>query len=113
MFNNYISYRHASRTVMVPFHLPEVGKNLSEEEEEEWDEIHHKMKEASSFVGMAINLGKVLEEEGFQSIRRDFVPAVQEVLRDCQPRIISGYATVLWFTSKVSIFFLFYLVICH
>ena len=68
-----------------------------------------KMKEASSFIGAAINLGKVLEEEGFQSIRCDFVPAVQEVLCNCQPRIISGYATVRWFTSKVSIFAFFLL----
>lgn len=88
---------------MVPFHLPEVGKNLTEEEEEEWDELRQKMKEASSFIGTAIKLGEVLEEEGFQCIRREFVPVVQEILQECQPRIISGYATVLWFTSKVSV----------
>jgi hypothetical protein len=85
---------------MIPFHLPEVGKNLTEEE---WDELRKKMKEASSFVGAAVRLGEVLEEEGFLCIRREFVPVVQKTLQDCQPRIISGYATVLWFTSKVSI----------
>ena len=75
---------------------------MTEEEKEEWDELRQKMKEASSFIGKAIKLGEVLEEEGFQCIRREFVPAVQRILHDCQPRIISGYATVLWFTSKVS-----------
>lgn len=81
-----------------------VGKNLliSEQEQEEWDCICEKMQEASSFVGNAIKLGSLLDNEGFGQIRAEYVPMLQDVLGDqCQPRVISGYATVLWFTAKV------------
>lgn len=74
-----------------------------EEEEEEWNELCNKMKEASSLVGTAIKLWHELEQTGFQKIGWAFVPVVQKVLHNRPSTVISGYATVLWFTSKVSV----------
>lgn len=71
------------------------------EEQEMWDDLHLLLNEASSAVGMAIGLGKALEEEGYKSIREKYTPLVQNLLPNVQPRVISGYATVLWFTEKV------------
>ena len=44
--------------------------------------LKKKKDDASSFVGVAIQLDCVLEEQGFQKIRCDVLPKVQEVLRN-------------------------------
>ena len=91
-----------SRTILLCFKQPEIGTMATIEEQELWDDIHLMMEAASSSVGMAISLGKALDAEGgFKAIRDSYIPFVQESLQNVQPRVISGYATLLWFTEKV------------
>ena len=68
-----------------------------------WDNLEAIKDGASSCVGICIGLGKQLEETGYQEIRESFAPLVQKVLLGVQPRVITGYATLLWFTSKVKL----------
>ena len=48
----------------------------------------------------ALVLEKQLEETGYQEIRESFAPLVQKVLLGVQPQVVTGYATLLWFTSR-------------
>ena len=52
---------------------------------------------------MYYSLGNDLEEGGYDEIRKEYSPLVHNVLAGVQPRVITGYATLLWFTSKVCI----------
>lgn len=94
-------HRYVSRTILLCFKKPEIGTITSIEEQELWDDLHVTMEKASSAVGMAISLGQALDKDGFKSIREEITPFVQESLPNVQPRVISGYATLLWFTKKV------------
>ena len=99
----YLIYtcRHVSQSVLIEFPLPEVGHSQSLLEQEVWDSMERFKEEASSSIGLCINLGKVLEDRGYSEIREKFTPMVQRVLSEVQPRAILGYATLLWFTSEV------------
>lgn len=61
-----------------------------------------KYADASRAVGFVIRLGYELCETGFDEIRREFYPYVRDTLQSlCHPRILLGFSTLLWFTSKV------------
>ena len=95
------THRHVSRTVLIEFALPEVGHSQSIKEQEVWDDMETLKEGASSSIGLCIGIGQALEDEGYKEIREKFTPTVQRVLPQVQPRAILGYATLLWFTSKV------------
>lgn len=58
--------------------------------------------EASRAVGYIIHLGHLLKESGFVEIRTNVYPFVKGALGGlCHPRVIMGYAIMLWFTYKV------------
>ena len=95
-------HRHVSRTILNEFSQPEIGANQSVEERELWDNLEVIKEKASSCVGLCISLGKKLEEGGYKEIREEFVPPVEKALPRVQPRVVTGYATLLWFTSKVN-----------
>lgn len=40
-------------------------------------------------------------EGGYKEIRENFAPLVEKVLPSVQPSVVTGYATLLWFTSKI------------
>ena len=103
MFNILHTRRHVSRSALIEFSLPEIGHDQSVEEQEVWDSLELIKDKASSCIGLCIRLGHMLEEEGYKDIRTSYAPTVQEALTGVQPRVITGYATVLWFTSKVLI----------
>ena len=93
--------RHVSRTTLIQFSSPEIGCEQSLDEQEVWENLEVIKGKASSCIGMCIGLGHRLEEGGYDEVRTRYVPIVQDVLTGTQPRVISGYATLLWFTSKV------------
>lgn len=102
--HNYIHpHRHVSRRVLIEFFQPEIGANQSVNEQEIWDNLEVIKENASSCVGLCLSLGKRLEEGGYKEIREEFAPLVEKALPKVQPRVVTGYATLLWFTSKVNI----------
>ena len=88
---------------MIEFSQPEIGANQSIEKREIWDNLEVIKENASNCVGLCIYLGKKLEEEGYKEIRETYSPLVERVLPKVQPRVVMGYATLLWFTSKVNV----------
>ena len=97
-----IFYRYYTRTVIIPFQNPPLGKDISAENLAVLSSLDEKFYEASRAVGFLISLGNILTKEGFDEIRTEFHPLVSEHLKEfCHPRIIFGYSTLLWFTSKV------------
>ena len=94
-------HRHVSRSTLIHFSSPEIGDDQSADEQEVWDNLEAVKDRASSSVGLCIGLGKQLEETGYKEIREEVTPTVQAVLSGVQPRVVTGYATLLWFTSKV------------
>lgn len=87
--------------MLINFSLPEIGDEQTEGELLAWQELEGTWGAASSCVGFLISLGAILEKDGFDEIRDTFVPRVQLVLPGVFPRIVPGYATLMWFTSKV------------
>ena len=53
---------------------------------------------------LCIYMGKKLEEGGYNEIREEFAPLVEKALPRVQPRVVTGYATLLWFTCKVCMY---------
>lgn len=90
-----------SRTTLIEFSLPEIGGDQTADEREMWDNLEDIKDRASSCVGLCIGLGDQLEQVGYKDIREHFSPLVEGVLPGVQPRVITGYATLLWFTSQV------------
>lgn len=86
-----------SRCLLIKFSLPEIGGCLSEEQEA-WNQLDYLWMKASSCIGYVISLEDALEKEGFNN---EFVPNVQTFLQGCLPRVVLGYAILMWFTSKV------------
>ncbi len=90
-----------SRTTLIEFSLPEIAMDASLLERELWDDLEEIKNAASATAGLCVSLGMTLEETGFREIREKFTPLVQASLKGAQPRVVTGYATLLWFTSKV------------
>ena len=99
----HIHNRHVSRTTLIEFSLPEIGQNQSSVQQDAWENMEVVKERASSCVRLCISLGNDLEEGGYDEIRKEYSPLVHNVLAGVQPRVITGYATLLWFTSKVCI----------
>ena len=87
---------------MINFSLPEIGEDQTEEDITAWQELESTWAAASSCAGFMVSLGSELERDGFEQIKKIFIPKVQELLQGVLPRVITGYATLMWFTSKVS-----------
>ena len=66
--------------------------------------LPQRYRQASSAAGFIIHLGHVFKESGVSAIRRDVYPFVKSALRGlCHPRVLMGYAVMLWFTDQVCI----------
>jgi len=98
------SCRHVSRCLLIKFPLPELGDEQTEGELTAWHDLEETWEASSSCVGYLVSLGDMLEREGFEEIMATFVPKLQLLLQGVQPHVIPGYATLMWFTSKVILF---------
>lgn len=104
MYTTLYNPRYYTRAVIIPFSEPALGEDLSTDELEVFSSLPNVMREASRAVGFIIHLGHVLKESGFEEVRRDIYPFVKGTLSGlCHPRVIMGYAVMLWFTYKVRI----------
>ena len=43
----------------------------------------------------------MLKEKGFNEIKEEFVPKINQLLPGVLPRAVAGYGMLMWFTSKV------------
>ncbi len=75
----------------INFSLPEIGAGVSTEQG-----LMCCWEKTSSVVGHIIALENVLVDEGFVEIESKFKKALIGAL----PRVVPGYALLLWFTSK-------------
>ena len=67
--------------------------------------LHQLMPEASGCIGNVVSLGNKFIEENMAELDRDLVPYLKDTFgTSVLPRVISGYATLLWFTKEVSNF---------
>ena len=84
------------------FSFPEIGGCSHLQEQNAWETIPGQWEQASSSIGHIISLENDLCTTGFQDIDRYFLPKVQQQLKGCHTRVMLGYATLMWFTSKVT-----------
>ena len=75
---------------------------MTEKDLEHFSKLSELFDAASSSVGSVIKLRTLLKEEGFKEIRSTCVTTVQFALGgSTHPRVVIGYATLLWFTEQV------------
>lgn len=91
--------RYSSRVLLIPFNKPSVGPE-SQAESSAFNEMGVTLKNASSAVGWAISLGNALKEE-ITYLQGDLCDRVRERLPGIDSRLITGYATCLFFAEKV------------
>ena len=91
--------RYSSRVLLIPFKKPSVGPE-NQIESSAFNEIAIVLKGASSAVGWAISLGNVFKEE-IEYLQGDLCKRVRERLPGVDSRLITGYATCLYFAEKV------------
>ena len=61
---------------------------------------------APKCIGFSISLGKTFVEEGMSDIDHKIFPKLKKMLPGgVWPRVVPGYATLLWFTEKVGLGF--------
>ena len=87
---------------MIEFFDPPIGTNVTTEDMELFSSLPKLFHAASSSVGFVIKLHMMLEQQGFEEICCRHVPVVQSALEgNSHPRVVIGYATLLWFTHQV------------
>ena len=91
-------FRHISRLLLIIFSLPEIGTTISNKY---WKELMGYWEKTSLVIGYLISLEKMLKDKGFSEIEDKLVARVEQLLPGVIPRVIPGYAMLLWFTSKV------------
>lgn len=92
--------RYSSRALLIPFIKPAVGPE-NQVESCAFNEMSTVLRSASSAVGWAISLGDVLKEE-VTYLQGDLCKRVRERLPGIDSRLITGYATCLFFAEKVA-----------
>ena len=91
--------------MIIPFADPPLSQDLSAEELEVFSSLPGIFEQASRAVGFIIHLGHVLKAVGFGEIRTQVYPFVKDTLGGvCHPRVLMGYAIMLWFTYKVIVY---------
>ena len=86
--------------MLINFSLPEIGDDA---ELEAWKDLQTSWDKAGSCVGYIVSLEQMLQCEGFKEINVKYVPKVKKSLKGCLPRVLPGYATLMWFTEKVKL----------
>ena len=92
--------RYSSRALLLPFKLPSVGPT-NEEELKAFSNMANVLKESSRAVGWAIQMGNTFVDEGTQDIASRILPFLCDTLHGIDPRLTTGYASLLFFAEKV------------
>lgn len=105
----YISYylpsihRYASRAVMIEFSLPQLDPSVTD-----YACLPVLMDDSVKSIGFLIGLGKKFVDEGISSIDEVLAPRLKAMLpKGIWPRVIPGYAILLWFAYQVESIILF------
>lgn len=95
MWIGFCILRYSSRALILPFQKPTVGPK-TQAEMMQFQHLMGILEETSSAVGWAISVGKLLKEEHFH-----IQPRVRAKLVGVDPRLCTGYATLLFCVEKV------------
>lgn len=91
-------FRYASRSVLIGFHPPQVDPTTTQ-----YCSLPQLMNQAKSAIGFMISLGKKFSETGISEIDMYIKPKLKSMLPNgVWPRVIPGYASLIWFTYEVS-----------
>ena len=87
--------------VVIPFSLPKVGPtNL--EEIKSFQSLKKLRRAAGSSIAWCISLGHIFTSTAKDVIGGSLLPKVHLSLRGMDPRMITGYAVLLFFAKQVS-----------
>ena len=82
---------------MIEFSNPQLSVLLRD-----YTRLPELMKDATSSIGFSISLGEKFLQEGINNIDESIFPRLKEMLpKGVWPRVVPGYATLLWFTEQV------------
>ena len=82
---------------MIEFAAPQLGVSMSE-----YTKLPQLITEATAAIGFSISLGHKFIHEGISEIDDHIFPKLKEMLPEgVWPRVVPGYATLLWFTEQV------------
>lgn len=79
----------------------------SEEDSIAFSRLTEIQKSTSSAIGWAIKIGKTFSTEGVADITTRILPLTRKLLPKVEPRLCTGYATLLYFCEMVSDFIQF------
>lgn len=90
--------RFASRSLLIEFTLPQ----LSMSSVTEYSQLPELMSAATSAIGFTISLGQKFVTSGISDIDTVIFPKLRALLPEgVWPRVVPGYATLVWFTKQV------------
>ena len=91
------SSRYASRAVMIEFSLPQLDPSVTE-----YTNLPALMENSVKSIGFLISLGKRFVTSGITEIDEVLTPRLKMMLpKGIWPRIVPGYALLLWFAYQV------------
>ena len=100
-------FRYASRCLLIEFGLPQLSTTLAD-----YTDLPDLLSGATRSIGFMISLGEMFLMEGISEIDGTIYPKLKDMLPEgIWPRVVPGYATLLWFTEKV--IFGMYKIICN
>ena len=92
--------RYCSRALVIPFENPTVGPQ-SDADIQSFKHLLEVLHAASAAVGWAISMGKTILEGGH--LQGDCQTRVRSRLQGVDPRLCTGYCTLLFCAEKVNI----------
>lgn len=95
-------HRYSSRALMIPFSQPSIGPK-DEEASRAFSALAGAQRAASSAVGWAISLGQHFSEDAEEEVSRRLTTAVRARMPGTDPRLVTGYACLLYFAEKVAV----------
>ena len=81
---------------MIEFENPQLSTTVTQ--------LPQLMKDASACIAFMISLGKRFVDKGIADIDKKILPKLKKLLPEgVWPRVVHGYATLMWFTEQVHI----------
>lgn len=82
---------------MIEFSSPQVDPTMTE-----YTALPKLMEDSSNSIGFMISLGKKFTDTGIATIDSTIMPKLKKMLPGgVWPRIIPGYASLMWFAGQV------------
>lgn len=82
---------------MIEFATPQLSTTVAD-----YTKLPELMKDATSCIGFSISLGERFLTSGITDIDTVIFPKLRGLLpQGVWPRVVPGYATLLWFTEQV------------